>query len=81
MNRTYVTFGQEHTHSVNGKTLDKDCVAVINCVDAKAGRALAIEFFGDKFFSTYSEDKIDMEFYPRGYIEVNPIVKTLSEEV
>ena len=26
MKNTYVTFGQTHVHSVNGKTFDKDCV-------------------------------------------------------
>ena len=73
--KTYVTFGQEHTHSVNGKTFDKGCIAVIEAEDAKAGRELAFEHFGDKFFTTYYEDQFDkssMHFYPRGYIEVVP---------
>lgn len=82
MSKTYVTFGQDHAHSVNGKTFDKDCVAVINCNDAAHGRQLAFEFFGGKFFTAYTKGDIDdlMQFYPRGYIEVNPITRTLSEE-
>jgi hypothetical protein len=28
--KTYVTFGQDHAHAVNGKTFDKDCVAIIH---------------------------------------------------
>ena len=75
MHKTYITFGQVHTHRVNNKTFDKDCVAVIHCIDAQAGRNLAFEYFGDKFFTTYYDkqfDKRGMMYYPRGYIEVNP---------
>ena len=75
--KTYVTFGQIHTHSVNNKTFDRDCVAVINCKDIAHGRELAFKFFGDKFFTTYTgKEQMDRDvadFYPRGYIEVNPI--------
>ena len=28
--KTYVTFGQDHIHRVNGQLLDKDCVAIVN---------------------------------------------------
>lgn len=72
--KTYVTFGQIHVHSVNGKTFDKDCVAVIEAKDAEAGRAKAFEIFGEKFCFTYPEDKFIkdkmMEWFPRGLIEV-----------
>ncbi len=74
MAKTYVTFGSDHTHSVNGKTLDKDCVAVINCDDAEQGREMAFEFFGRKFCFEYPEEHFDhsnMHYYRRGFIEVN----------
>jgi len=29
MEKFYVTMGQVHTHSINGKTIDKDCVVEI----------------------------------------------------
>lgn len=79
MNKTYVTFGQEHAHSVAGRTFDKDCIAVINCADAEEGRKLAFEYFKGKFCFEYHEEQFDkssMHFYPRGYIEVNPIHNT-----
>ena len=72
--KTYVTFGHAHTHSVNGHTLDKDCVAVINSESSEKGRELAFEFFGNKFCFEYPEEHFDMEkmkYFPRGTIEIN----------
>ena len=73
--KTYVTFGQTHAHSVNGKTFDKDCVAVIDCEDEASGRETAFDTFGDKFFTSYPDDRWDeskmLPYYPRGYIELN----------
>lgn len=72
--RTYVTFGQLHTHSVNGKTFDKDCVAVINSSSPQEGRELAFLFFGAGFCMEYPEQywgDSTIKFFPRGYIEVN----------
>ena len=69
--KTYVTFGQVHAHSVNGKTFDKDCVAVIHAPTHKEGREVAFELFGDKFFTTYdNKESVHLEYYPRGLIEV-----------
>ena len=69
--KTYVTFGQIHAHSVNGKTFDKDCVAVIESDDAESGRARAVELFGLKFFTTYFDKAPDMTYFPRGLISVD----------
>ena len=74
MAKTYVTFGQDHAHSVNGKTFDKDCVAVIECKDAAEGRELAFEYFNGLFCFEYHEQMFNMNsmlYYPRGFIEVN----------
>ena len=71
--KTYITFGSAHTHRVNGKTLDKDCVAVIESPSHQEGRAKAFELFGPKFcFETPEEywDEDKMRFFPRGYIDV-----------
>lgn len=70
--KIYVTFGQVHTHSVAGKTLDKDTIAVIECQDRSEGRARAFELFGGQFMTDYNEDQIrDIEHYfPKGYVEV-----------
>jgi len=71
--KTYVTFGQTHVHSINGKTLDKDCVAVITSDSAIEGRKKAFEIFGSKFSFEYSQNEWEGEsmiYYPRGYINV-----------
>jgi hypothetical protein len=72
--KTYVTFGQVHTHRINGKTLDCNCVAVINCNNPEHGRDMAFELFGRKFCMEYPEHKFNMSsmsYFPRGLIEVN----------
>ena len=72
--KTFVTFGQVHTHSINGKTLDKNCVAVINHNLPSEGRKKAFEFFGNKFCFEYPENTFDldsMKYFPRGFIEIN----------
>ena len=71
--KTYVTFGQEHVHSCNGKTFDKDCVAVIEGPNAFVNREKAFALFGPKFCFEYSEDKWDdrsLKYFPRGLINV-----------
>jgi len=73
--KTYITFGQVHAHSVNGKTFDKDCVAVINAEDAHKGRALAFEWFAGEFHRSFSDDDWNsdvLQYFPRGLIEANP---------
>ena len=73
MGRHYVTFGQIHVHSVNGKTFDKDCVAVIDAEDWPEGRKKAVEYFNLQFSTSYQDDEWDEEninYFPRGYIEV-----------
>jgi len=72
--RVLITFGQCHVHSINGHTVDKDCVAAIKCQSPKEGRDLAFEWFDGKFHSSYvegMEPKDLMDYYPRGKIEVN----------
>ena len=71
--KTYVTFGHIHTHSINGITFDKDCVAVIEADTANAGRDKAFALFGPQFCTTYTNAAYVepiMKHFPRGYIEV-----------
>lgn len=71
--KTYVTFGQDHLHSIGDKVFDKDCVAVIKADSEFRGREKAFEFFGRQFFATYPErlwNEDNLKYFPRGYIEV-----------
>jgi len=67
----YVTFGQKHIHTIDGKTLDKDTVAVYQADSDKEGREKAFQLFGPNFFTDYhdtawKEDKL--QFFPKGYL-------------
>ena len=69
--KMFVTFGQIHTHSVNGVTLDKNCVAVIECKSHIEGRNKIMDLTKGKFCTTYFEDQWSdnwLEYYPRGFI-------------
>ena len=67
---TYVTFGQGHVHRVNGKTFDKDCVAVLDSDSAEEGRERAFAIFNGVFCFEYYETPPDMSYFPRGLINV-----------
>jgi hypothetical protein len=69
-----ISFGQQHVHRVNGRTFDKDSIAVIERPTHEEARNAAFEYFGDKFFTSYDYDKFiadgSLKYYPRGLIEV-----------
>jgi hypothetical protein len=69
MKSFYITFGQIHTHSINGKTLDKDCVAEIQAENYNEAHQKAMEIFNG-IFCFCKEDIPDMSFYPRGIIKI-----------
>ena len=68
--KSYVTFGFDHRHEINGIVYDKDCVAVVN-----GNREKVFELFGNKFSFEYPHDKFDFtmmdRYFPRGLIEVD----------
>jgi len=71
--KTYVTFGSDHKHTVNGKHIDHKCIAVIKCNDSEHGRRLAFEFFSTQFCLEYHEEDFtsNMKYFPRGFIGIN----------
>ena len=74
MNEFYITMGQEHIHKVDGKIIDKDCVAVITAPDHTEARKIALDLFGTKFCTSYESSGFTSEalkYYPRGLIHVN----------
>ena len=71
--KIYVTFGQDHVHSINGITFDKDCVAVVECDNIDRCYHRVSKLFGRKYCTTYFERAINdkfMNYFPRGLIEV-----------
>lgn len=66
-----MTLGQNHTHKVNEMTIDKDCVVVIKAETHAEMRQIAFGITdGGKFYTTY-DDMPDMDYFPRGLIEIN----------
>ena len=65
----YVTFGQVHVHSVNGKTFDKNCVAGIRARTRAEAHEKAMKIFNGVFHSV--QDEPHLEYYPRGIIDVD----------
>ena len=73
MIKTYVTFGQDHTHRINGVTYDADCVAVITGSSSAHNRQRAFDLFDKRFCFEYPETSFDpeiMKYFPRGLIPV-----------
>ncbi|MDR1346820.1 MAG: hypothetical protein LBJ63_00080 [Prevotellaceae bacterium] len=74
MTKTYVTFGQGHTHHVNGKTLDKDTVAVLSAQNSNQGREKAFELFGAEFCFEYFDSEWkeeNLKYFPKGYVYID----------
>jgi len=70
MKEFYISFGQSHTHSHNGKTLDKGCIGIVKAKTYEEAHDWAMKTFKGVFcFCLIS--KPDMIFYPRGLINLN----------
>ena len=71
--KIYITFGQNHAHSINGHTLDKDSIACIKCDNYGHGRQIAYDLFGEVFAFSYKEEEIPdiLHYFTRGIIEIN----------
>lgn len=69
MKNFYFTFGQIHTHSYNGKTLDKNTVILIKADSKDLAIARMEELFGSKWSMQYTKKPCAI-YYPNGVIEV-----------
>lgn len=71
--KTYITFGFDHIHTIDGQIFDKNCVAVITTESAQKGRERAFELFGNKWCFEYPEANWKEEkliYFPRGYVYI-----------
>lgn len=68
MTSYFFTFGQIHTHRVNGVTLDCDGVLEIVAEDFSAARTRMFELCGDKFHNQHTAETINMKYFPRGVV-------------
>jgi len=68
MKKFFFTFGQNHAHRYNGVTLDCDSVVQINAEDEGKARDKMVDMFGMVWGFSYSEERIQMHYYPRGVV-------------
>lgn len=73
MEKYYITFGQVHVHSVNGKTFDKDCLAEIEAETNREAHQKAMDIFNGAFHRCLDADRLPevISYFPRGVIKVN----------
>lgn len=79
MSKTYVTFGHDHNHNINGFHIDTNCVVVVEGVDASDARDNVFNIFGSKFSMEHPEDSYAADFvkssllkyFPRGIFDLN----------
>jgi len=69
----YITFGQVHVHSVNGKTFDKDCLAEIEAETKAEAHQEAMDIFKGVFHQTLTELEMQdaLHYFPRGVIKIH----------
>ena len=65
----YISFGQAHAHRMFGKTLDKDCILVLQEKDVRDAQIRAMKLFGREFSMVY-ERLPEMKYFPRGLIKI-----------
>jgi len=72
MAKFYITFGQVHVHSVNGKTFDKDSLCEIEAESNREAHDRAMDVFDGVFFGCYDEDQLEdlLLYSPRGIIKL-----------
>lgn len=65
----YISFGQIHVHSIEGKTIDKDCIVEMEANSKREAHERSMDIFNKKFHRVY-DTKPDMSYFPRGIIEL-----------
>lgn len=70
--KLYITFGQGHCHVVDGKTLNKDTIAELECSSYEEGRQKAFNLFGCKWSFDYQEADLGriLPFFPAGIVKM-----------
>lgn len=67
----WLTFGQSHTHSHNGITLDKNCICEFNAADGPSANLIVKKYFGNKYSMLHdTHPQSSVQFYPRGIIQI-----------
>ena len=67
--KVIITFGQGHTHEIDGIKIDRDSLVRMAGPSYAACRKKAFELFGRKFCTTHVEEHFKShEYFPRGIV-------------
>lgn len=69
MSKFYVSFGQKHAHRIGDVTFDCNSLLELEAdsLEDARDRVFASEI-KDKFYTVYTEDNLDLSYFPRGAI-------------
>ena len=71
--KLYISFGENHSHTIGNQTFNKDCMAVLVCPDIDTGWAKIIKLFDRKHGIVYGNNDIlpsDKDRLPRKFIDL-----------
>lgn len=66
----FLTFGYVHSHYIDNKILDKDCVVKLRANSISEARKKCFDNFGNKW-AFINGRKPDMSYFPRGIIKLD----------
>jgi hypothetical protein len=80
--RFYISFGQVHAHSIDGKTYDKDSLMLIEAPGELVARVGVNQITGGKWCGIYSETQLPemLHYFPRGVINADRPVEIYIED-
>ncbi len=79
MSKYYFSFGQTHTHKINGVLLHPDVLLEVDAEsEGEARERVFASEIGDKFFTSYSEERLKQlgekaeffSYFPEGVVRV-----------
>ncbi|MBW8034105.1 MAG: hypothetical protein FVQ79_00105 [Planctomycetes bacterium] len=73
MKTYYFSFGQDHTHRIDGVTLDADVLLKVTAEGYNEARQKVFDAIGPKWSFQYDDDTMDLKYFPRGIVEVPSI--------
>lgn len=74
METTYVSFGQVHKHTIDGKRLDKDTIAKITHSSHENGADIAYRLFKNKYSQEFSQEAWSddmLRHFPKGLVDIS----------
>lgn len=69
----YISFGQNHTHRINGHTYDCDSLMLVEALSEVEARLHVINLIGRKWAFMYPEGDLTetLPYFPRGVINAD----------